>query len=70
MKRLIAFAILSALCLGMIGCSAPTEPADTTPTTPVDTFPYPKINQKLTWDAINAFPLKSSDMTEEELRQH
>lgn len=70
MKRLIAFAILSALCLGMIGCSAPTEPADTTPTAPVDTFPYPKINQKLTWDAINAFPLKSSDMTEEELRQH
>ena len=70
MKRLIAFAILSALCLGMIGCSSPTEPADTTPTAPIDTFPYPKINQKLTWDAINAFPVKSGDMTEEELRQH
>ncbi|MBR2309139.1 MAG: hypothetical protein IKA47_01215 [Oscillospiraceae bacterium] len=28
----------------------------------------PKIRQQLSWDAINSFPLKKSDMTEQEMR--
>ena len=30
---------------------------------------FTQVNNKLTWDAINAFPIKRSDMTEEEMRK-
>lgn len=69
MKRLIALALILVLTLSMVACTGEKAPAETAPTAPADTFPYPQINEKLTWDAINAIPVKRSDMTEEELRQ-
>lgn len=71
MKKFAALFFAVLCCLSMLACTAPSD--DTTETTapagPVDTFPYPEIKTKLTWEAINAFPVKSADMTEEELRQ-
>lgn len=70
MKRY--FYMILALSLLLAGCGAPA-PEVTTPTTeetkPIDTFPYPEIKEKLTWDAINAQPTKRADMTIQEMRE-
>ena len=73
MKRL--FALLLCL-LALTGCAA--QPVETTPSTqatetqstgPADDYDYPEINDKLTWEKINSFPIKTSDMTVEEMRE-
>ena len=76
MKKIIALALALVTLLSLAACGGNggenTEtPVDTTPlyVVPVDNFPYTKINQKLTWDAINAFPIKNENMTIEEMRQ-
>ena len=70
MKRISC--LLFALALLLVGCGE-AAPEVTTPTTqetrPVDTYPYPEIHQKLTWDAINAQPVKRADMTIQEMRE-
>lgn len=67
MKKCIAFLILSALLFSLCACTAQEpEPATTAPGITVN---WPQINQKLTWDAINAFPVKSEDMTVDQMRQ-
>ena len=70
MKRY--FYMILALSLLLCGCGAPA-PEVTTPTTeetkPIDTFPYPEIEEKLTWEAINAQPTKRADMTIQEMRE-
>ena len=73
MKRLLAL----LLCLlALTGCAV--QPAETTPSTqndetqptePVDDYDYPEIKDKLTWEKINSFPIKTSDMTVEEMRK-
>lgn len=70
------FALLFALALlPLVGCaggaSTADTPEDTTPLIPkkVDNYNYPTIQDKLTWDKINAFPVKSEDMTIEEMRE-
>lgn len=65
MRKYIAMVLLLGILFSFCACAGDTAPE----TTPVDTFPYPTINQKLTWDAIDAFPVKSADMTPQELRQ-
>ena len=77
MKKVLAFFFALIMVLSMFGCAASQEetPVDTTPdTTPLivwedDNFPYPKMNNHLTWDDIEAFPLKSADMTIQEMRE-
>ena len=64
MRKCIAF-ILAAMLLLLCGCA---QVPDTTETTQDPYAGYPTINQKLTWDAINAIPIKREDMTVEEMR--
>lgn len=72
MKRLLMILLCVAILLCFAACRAP-EASSTIPTTeetiPMDTYPYPEIRDKLTWDKINAFPIKREDMTVEEMRQ-
>ena len=78
--RLFAFLLSLILLAGMCACGEATpdatgEPTGSTEATeateskvPVVSYNYPEIKEKLTWDAINAFPIKSADMTVEEMR--
>lgn len=76
MKKILALILAAVTLLSLAACGGETaEPVDTTPdTTPLvdfkaDNFPYPTINQKLTWDAINALPVKRDGMTIQEMRE-
>lgn len=75
MKKLIALVLALVTLLSLTACGGnggETEtPVDTTPlyVVPVDNFPYSTINQKLTWDAINEFPIKNENMTVQEMRE-
>ena len=77
MKMIFSILLAVAGLLSLAACDrgGAAAPVDTTPdTTPLVNFKaddasYPTINQKLTWDAINAIPIKNEDMTVEEMRQ-
>lgn len=71
MKRLLALLLCVVTLLTFAACgNAGNQPEETTEETkPVDNFPYPTLNEKLTWDRINAQPVKSSDMTIQEMRE-
>ena len=79
MKRFFALLLCLAVLLSLAACAATTEettaptettqPTETQPTEPVDDYDYPEINDKLTWEKINSFPIKTSDMTVEEMRE-
>lgn len=77
MKKILALILAAVTLLSLTACGGGevAQPVDTTPdTTPLvdfkaDNFPYPTINQKLTWDAINAQPVKSDSMTIQEMRE-
>ena len=66
MKKVIVIFSLLVMVLGICACTAPGEPDETQKPKYTN---YPQINDKLTWDKIRAFPIKSSDMTVDELRQ-
>ena len=71
MKKILAMILCAAMLLTFAACGS--EPVnETTETTeetePVDTYPYPAINDKLTWEKINAFPMKNENMTVQEMR--
>lgn len=66
MKKTLAILCCLMMLLSLAACGAEKEiPVTTAPGVVIN---WPQINQKLTWDAINAFPVKSEDMTTEELR--
>lgn len=70
MKRLITLLMSLTVALGLFagcggGSDAPTEPTKSQG----PSYNYPTINEKLTWEKINAFPIKNENMTEDELRQ-
>ena len=68
MKRIlcIVLCLVTLLALAACGNSQPGTPiADSKPAT---SFPVPTINDKLTWEKINAFPIKTTDMTIQEAR--
>jgi len=77
MKRFFALLICLAALLSLAACAAPpqettapaTQPSETQPTEPVDDYDYPEIKEKLTWEKINSFPIKTSNMTVEEMRK-
>ena len=62
MKRIICLLLLLALCLW--GCKA-ENPAPTEPAQPAEKL----VPKPLTWADIDAIPIATDDMTEEELRQ-
>lgn len=64
MKKVTAGIFAFCLALSLCACGD-KEPKSTEP---VDNYNYPEIQEKLTWEAINAFPVKSEDMTEDEMR--
>ena len=69
MKKALALVLLAALVLsGCGGKDSAGQPSATQNPQSAITVNYPQIKEKLTWDAINAFPIKSGDMTEEEMR--
>ena len=77
MKKIGAFLLTAALLLSLCACSTPeadtkpTETTEATETVPEETKkPYngPEIKDHLTWEKINTFPIKSADMTEDEMR--
>lgn len=68
MKRIVALLCLAAMLFGLCACGGETtQPEQTKPT--IDRSKYPAIADPVTWEKINAFPIKSADMTEDELRQ-
>lgn len=71
MKRILALLLCLITLLSLAACgnkpNDQTEP--TKETTPVDTYPYPQINTKLTRDALNALPVKSDNMTIQQMRE-
>ena len=76
MKRILALVLCLVTVLLLVACAkapaettAPSTEAVPESTGPIDDYPYPKVTEKLTWDAINAFPIKTSDMTIAEMRQ-
>lgn len=72
MRKLLVFLFALATLLPLVGCASAPEPTeDTTPLIPkkTDDYIYPTIHDKLTRDKLNAFPIKSEDMTVEEMRQ-
>lgn len=75
MKKIFAPILAFATMLTLAACGEAAAPAETTlDTTPLyvkpnDGFSYPTINQKLTWDAINALPIKTEDMSIQEMRE-
>lgn len=77
MKRLFTLLLCLTVLLSLTACAAQpaettepaTEPEQTQPSEPVDDYDYPEIADKLTWEKINSFPVKTSDMTVEEMRK-
>ena len=63
MKRVICVLLLLALCL--CACGKTETPAPTEPAKPVEKL----VPKPLTWADIDAIPIATADMTEEELRQ-
>lgn len=67
MKRSIARLICLVTLLSLCACAGDGGAPETTEK--VDTYNYPEIKDKLSWDKINAFPVKTSDMTVQEMRE-
>ena len=71
MKKILALLLCLITLLSLAACgnkpNDQTEP--TKETTPMDTYPYPQINTKLTRDALNALPVKSDNMTIQQMRE-
>jgi len=69
MKKIFSFSLALLIIFCLCACGGAGETASTTEATqPASNIKYPEIKEKLTWDAINAFPVKSENMTEEEMR--
>lgn len=68
MKKASLYVLLLCLLLSLCACGGKKDVTAKHPTEPVDPYNYPEIRQKLTWEAINAFPVKRADMTEDEMR--
>ena len=75
MRKFLAFFLVLAAMLTLVACGASETPAETTEAyTSIfqkkeDNFPYAKLNNHLTWDDIEAFPIKTEDMTVQEMRE-
>lgn len=68
MKRIFAIMLCLATLLTFAACGGqPGTPI--VDSKPAVNFPIPTINDKLTWEKINSFPIKTTDMTIEEARQ-
>ena len=77
MKKFLLAILALLLCLAvLVACGDQTDTPDTTAapkeTTSVSAYKstgdYPKLQGQLTWEGVNAFPIKSSDMTADEMR--
>ena len=71
MKRIFAFLLCAAMLLTFAACrsSGNTEnlpPETTEEMNAVENHPTPAFEGQLTWDAINAIPVKREDMTVQE----
>lgn len=74
MKRFLAFLLCGVMLLSFAACGSSgnteTQPTETTEEIePVENHPTPAFEGQLTWDAINAIPLKREDMTVQEMRE-
>ena len=74
MKRFLTILLCTTMLFAMAACqsSAPatSQPIETTEEMkPVDTYPYPAINDKLTRQNLEALPVKSENMTVQEMRE-
>lgn len=68
MKRWMAWILSVVLLISLAACADSGE--ETVATEPETTGPaYPQIAERLSWDKINALPVKSSTMTVEQMRK-
>ena len=67
MKKLIALAVALVTVLSMAACGSNTDTPETTKKK--DNFNYPEVKEPVTWEQIEAFPIKSADMTTQEMRE-
>ena len=70
MKRLLALLLCLVTLFSLAACSE--KPVETEPVASTDFTQqpeYPKIQELLTWERLNAFPVKNSNMSVDELRE-
>lgn len=74
---LLALLLLSVLAVAMVACGEDKAPAPTETTAPSETTSvsaykstgnFEKLQGQLTWEGINAFPIKNKNMSLDELR--
>ena len=72
MKKVIAL-LLCLVTLGSLcacgGGAGESASSYKFPDVKVDDFNYPEVKDRLTWEKINAFPIKTADMTVQEMRE-
>lgn len=71
---LLALMLAAVMALSLVACGGEDKKGDTTgETTSVSKYEspegYPEVTEKLSWEKIDSFPIKTADMTEEEMRQ-
>lgn len=74
MKRLTCLLLCAALAIPLGACTENNykpalEQKEPTQTKPADNYKYPQIKDMLTWEKINAFPIKNSSMSIAEMRE-
>lgn len=69
MKRFLSLILCLVLLLTFAACGSKADPEALVDTKPQDDYNYPTIHQKFTRESLNAFPIKTADMTTDEMRQ-
>ena len=68
MRKLICLALSLVLLLSLVACQQ-SDPNETLGGPPMDNHEYTPVQGKLTEEKVFSFPIKTSDMTVEEMRQ-
>lgn len=69
MKRLLSMFLCLAMLFTFAACGSKDDSQALKDWKPEDPGSYPTINQKFTRESLKALPIKSADMTEDQLRQ-
>lgn len=67
MKKYVAVVLVFIMLFSLCACANTTGVVETV-ASKINPGNYPQIQEKLTWEKIQSFPVKTSDMTVEEMR--
>ena len=65
MKRVICMILLLGMVFSLTACAKTEDPASAEPAAPAKKL----VPKPMTWEDIDAIPIATADMTEEQLRQ-